>query len=227
MASRAIRETRLWVGRLSGWPAAAVMIGAALVVEASAPVAVAGGAQQLAQADPPLREHFEVLRPATLEPAEAEAIHRSMGRQMADRYAVSQHPVAERYIDWQRQNASPYRSATHGAHYVSQYTNAVAKNYALFEQAGTLPVGLIVAKDSFTALADGDIYPGPLFIMEKMDAGFNPPSGDWRYTMIMPDGSLFGVTKGEGAESVAFCVGCHAAVRHQDHLFFIPPPFRP
>ena len=205
--------------------AAALAIGVALAV--APPVARAGGGQQVAQADqPPPREHFKVLRPATLAPAEAEAIHLAMGRQMADRYAVSKHPVAERYIDWRRQNSSAYRSATHGARYVSQYTNPVAADYARFEQAGTLPVGSIVAKDSYTALEGGDIYPGPLFIMEKMQAGFNPPSGDWRYAMIMPDGSLFGVTKGEGAQSVEFCIGCHAMKRHHDHLYFIPPPFR-
>ena len=212
---------------LSGHWLAVLAIGVALAVAAARPVAMADSARQLAQAGEPLRrEHFTVLRPATLEPAEAEAIHRAIGRQMADRYAVSRHPVAERYIYWRRQNSSPYRSATHGARYVSQYTNAAAADYARFEQAGTLPVGSIVAKESFTALAGGDVYPGPLFIMEKMESGFNPPSGDWRYTMIMPDGSLFGVTGGEGAQSVAFCIGCHAAMRHQDHLYFILQPFR-
>ena len=92
-----------------GWVAVLAM-GVALAV--AGPVAMAGGAQQLAQADAPPREHFKVLRPANLNPAEAEAIHRAMGRRMADRYAVSRHPVAERYITWRRQNASPYRSAS-------------------------------------------------------------------------------------------------------------------
>lgn len=68
---------------------------------------------------------------------------------------------------------------------------------------------------------------GPLFIMEKMQAGFNAESGDWRYTMIMPDGSVFGTTKGRGAAKMKFCAECHASVGEaQDHLFFLPAEYR-
>jgi hypothetical protein len=59
-----------------------------------------------------------------------------------------------------------------------------------------LPAGSVVAKDSFAVTAAGDVFAGPLFIMEKMSQGFNAASRDWRYTMIMPDGSVFGVTNG-------------------------------
>ncbi len=62
--------------------------------------------------------------------------------------------------------------------------------------------------------------------MEKMAAGFSDDTGDWRYTMIMPDGSLFGVTKGEGAERVEYCIGCHLARERYDHLYFPPEEYR-
>jgi phosphoserine aminotransferase len=63
--------------------------------------------------------------------------------------------------------------------------------------------------------------------MEKMPAGFNPASRDWRYTMIMPDGSLFGMTKGESSERVTFCITCHqTAGDNSDHLFFVPDDYR-
>ena len=68
--------------------------------------------------------------------------------------------------------------------------------------------------------------PGALFLMEKMPDGFNHASGNWRYTMIMPDGSIFGTTGGVGAKQVQFCISCHLAVEHQDHLFFIPEEYR-
>jgi len=70
------------------------------------------------------------------------------------------------------------------------------------------------------------VAPGPLFLMEKMPAGFNYVSGDWRYTMIMPDGRIFGVTKGENAERVEYCITCHLAREDNDHLFFVPEAFR-
>jgi len=64
-------------------------------------------------------------------------------------------------------------------------------------------------------------------VMEKMPQGFNPVSGDWRYTMIMPDGSLFGVTNAEGSDRVEFCVTCHKMAGEQtDHLFYIPERYR-
>ena len=69
--------------------------------------------------------------------------------------------------------------------------------------------------------------PGPLFIMEKMAAGFNKPSGDWRYSMVMANGAFMGTTNGKGSASVAFCIECHASVAEdQDHLFFLPEEVR-
>ncbi len=73
--------------------------------------------------------------------------------------------------------------------------------------------------------ASGKVRPGPLFIMEKMSAGFSPESGDWRYTMIMPDGSVFGATKGRNADKVQFCADCHGGADN-DSMFFLPEEYR-
>ena len=74
--------------------------------------------------------------------------------------------------------------------------------------------------------ADGDIAPGPIFVMEKMAAGFNYVSGDWRYSVIGPEGEVWGTTNGAGAERVEFCIGCHLAREKYDHLYFVPKKFR-
>jgi len=87
-------------------------------------------------------------------------------------------------------------------------------------------VGSIIAKDSLAVTDDNKILPGPLFLMEKMPAGFNYVSGDWRYTMVMPDGSMFGTTNGVGSDNVKFCIACHLAVEAQDHLYFPPKQYR-
>ena len=61
----------------------------------------------------------------------------------------------------------------------------------------------------------------------KMPSGFPGETRDWRYTMIMPDGSVFGTTYGEGSERVEFCATCHAtAGAAPDHLFFVPERYR-
>jgi hypothetical protein len=89
-----------------------------------------------------------------------------------------------------------------------------------------MPEGAVLAKDSFTVTGQGDVFTGPLFLMEKMRPGFSAASRDWRYTMIMPDGSLFGTTDGEGSDKVEFCAHCHATAGGTDDLFFVPEQYR-
>ena len=67
---------------------------------------------------------------------------------------------------------------------------------------------------------------GPLFVMEKMAPGFNAASGDWRYTMALPNGHVLGTTNGKGSDKVEFCIACHATAEDYDHLMFIPEEYR-
>ena len=173
------------------------------------------------------KRHFRVERPADLSNAEALTVYTQVLDEMAGGYRLSGLPSAGDYRRWQRYNTVPYRSATHGERFVSNYANALGRDYGRFEDFGALPTGAILAKDSFAVTARGDVFAGPLFLMEKMPTGFDPAARDWRYSMIMPDGSVFGISKGQGREKVAFCVTCHqAAGDENDHLFFIPEPFR-
>ena len=172
------------------------------------------------------RRQFRVRDPARLKPAAAAAIYRDLADGLADIYAVSGVEAAADYQKWRRYNSSPYLSVTHGQRYVNNYANNLARDYGLFEKSGVLPVGAIIAKDSIAATKDGGVFPGPLFLMEKMAPGFSNATGDWRYSMIMPDGSLFGVTKGKNSERVEYCIGCHLARERFDHLYYPPKKLR-
>lgn len=183
-------------------------------------------AQDAAEAVTPKR-HFRVEGPAALTGTDAQTIYNRILDDMVAGYRLSSFPGAEQYRRWRRYNTVPYRSAQHGERYVNNYANDIAGNYRLFEASGNLPEGAILVKDSFAVTARGDVFSGPLFVMEKMATGFNPESRDWRYSMYMPDGSLFGVTNGEGARRVAFCAVCHkTAGPEQDHLFYVPERYR-
>lgn len=211
------------------------IVGFVLLVGLVALLAVAGlalhggraasGQQDSAIATMP-KSHFKVERPADMFPDTAEAVYQNIRAEMAAGYALARMPGLRNYLGWRRFNKAPYRSATHGARYVNNYGNRLAREYGQFEKVGRLPEGAVLVKDSFTATADGGIYPGPMFVMKKMSAGFNAASGDWRYSMILPDGSLFGETGGVNGESVNFCIGCHATRERYDHLFFLPEEFR-
>jgi hypothetical protein len=90
-----------------------------------------------------------------------------------------------------------------------------------------MPAGTYLMKDSFTVSPDGKIGVGPLFVMRKMSAGFNRASGDWKYAMVMPDGSFFGETNGRNTEGMKFCYECHMLVPPEhDSMYFLPEDFR-
>ena len=172
------------------------------------------------------KRRFRVPNPARLSDADALSIYDRIRDDMAAAYRLSRDPIAERYYTWRRYNRVPYLSATHGDRYINNYANIEAESYGQGD-AAPMPAGAVLAKDSLTVTRQGDVFTGPLFIMEKMPPGFSAETRDWRYTMIMPDGSLFGTTNGEGSERVEFCATCHAtAGDRSDHLFFVPEKYR-
>ncbi|UCH76281.1 MAG: cytochrome P460 family protein [Rhodospirillales bacterium] len=159
--------------------------------------------------------------------AEAAMAYDCVIGQLRAAYGKSGNAVAADYQGWQRYSRVAYQSATHGGRYVQNYANSKGRAYGAFEKAGRMPVGSTLAKDSFTVGAKGQVSPGPLFIMEKMSAGFNPDGGDWKYTMIMPNGAVFGVTGGKNAAGMQFCVDCHIAVGDdQDSMMLLPEEYR-
>ncbi len=169
------------------------------------------------------RRHFRVRNPARLGATEAGLIYRRLSAAIEAAYRRA---VGGGYRDWRRFNTAPYLSSTHGQLYVNNYANQAGAAYGRYERGGPLPVGAVLIKDSIRATADGEIAPGPIFVMEKMAAGFNYVSGDWRYSVVTPEGELWGATNGAGAASVEFCIGSHLAREANDHLYFPPPEFR-
>ena len=117
-------------------------------------------------------------------------------------------------------------SGTHGNRYVQNYGNAKAKAYGKFESAGRMPVGVILAKDSFQVTGAGKVAVGPLFVMEQVSAGWNKASDDWKYSMVLPTGAIMGVTKGTNSNAMKFCYECHISVAEdQDSLLFLPEEY--
>ncbi len=163
---------------------------------------------------------------AELTDAEAVKVYDCLMKELKAAYAKSDDATAVSYQAWPRYSKHAYVSGTHGNRYVQNYANATARAYGAYEKAGRMPAGSVLAKDSFAVTPKGKVTVGPLFIMEKMNAGFNPDSDDWRYTMIMPNGAVFGVTKGAGSKKVAFCIGCHMSVSEVDSMLFLPDEYR-
>ncbi len=174
----------------------------------------------------PAEDHFKIERPVDLSPAEAEALYQGIAASTVRGYALSREPAAKRYRSWRRYNTAPYRSAAHGNRYVNNYGNAKAGGYDSLKPGEKMPPGAVLVKDSFTLDTARIPRGGALFIMEKLARGAAPDQGDWRYVMIMPDGSYFGDSRGQNRAAVAFCHVCHGAESDRDALLFMPEGYR-
>lgn len=152
-------------------------------------------------------------------------MYKELARRLQENYAKSGVKIAAAYQGWKQYNKLTYQSATHGERYVNNYANDVARDYGKYDAEKVLSVGSVLAKDSIVPQANGRAQLGPLFVMEKMPAGFNQASADWKYTLVMPDGAVIGETNGKGSANVTFCYECHAAAG-ASQAFFLPEELR-
>jgi len=164
---------------------------------------------------------------ADLTRAEGVGLYLCLFGEMQAGYAQSGNRFAAEFVDWDIHNAQPFVSAGHGGRYVNTYANEAAAGYARLDEAGPMPAGAVLAMDSFSVSAAGLAAPGPLFLMEKMPAGLAAATGDWRYTLILPDGRIAGTSGGDGAAEVAACHECHRKLGGaRDSLLPVPEEFR-
>lgn len=138
------------------------------------------------------------------------------------------HPIATEYRNWAP--ASSYASAvgTHGNRMLFTFANDVAQEqYLKFEDENVvMPVGSILAKESFNTHTKGDkigqVRSGPLFLMEKVAKGTFDETANWKYTLITPAGAAWlesGVT--DAAKVQKFCHECHAnTLEFQDGMYY-------
>ncbi len=132
-----------------------------------------------------------------------------------------------KWTKFQRVSKHGYVSDTHGGRFADNYVNKIgAAEYAKYSDEAKMPVGTTTAKPSFTVGKHGKVTLGPIFFMEKMTKGFDPSGGDWRYAMVMPGGSLFGLTGGKNSDGMKFCKECHAGAEDADFMMYLPEEAR-
>ncbi|MHA1190542.1 MAG: cytochrome P460 family protein, partial [Alphaproteobacteria bacterium] len=135
--------------------------------------------------------HFRVEQPARLSPPVAQSIYENAADDLAMGYGLSDYQPARDYRLWAKFNTFPYLSATHGNRYVNNFANAKASNYGELAEGEKMVPGAVLAKDSFTVTKGRRVFAAALFLMEKLEAGQNPDTADWRYVLVLPDGSVF------------------------------------
>lgn len=158
--------------------------------------------------------------------AEAEAAYQCVIDKIAGIYGKIERLDIGKYQGWKRYNTVAYPSGTHGGRMVNNYGNDTGKAYGKYEESGVMPVGTVLAKDSFGVNKKGEVKVGPLFTMVKMESGFNADSADWEYALYTPKGKLMGATNGDNSKKVKFCIGCHLGAEDFDQMFFLPDDYR-
>ncbi len=169
--------------------------------------------------------HLAIEDPAILKTDEINAVYDKLKERMAGGYALSKLPEIKNYQSWRLYNSEPYISATHGQRYVNNYANKLVTNYGRLKKDEGYPVGAVFAKDTITVTSERKTYPGAMFVMEKLAPGTNPDTADWRYIMVLPDGSMLGDTTGDEPEAVEYCHDCHIQKSQEDYVFYVPEEY--
>jgi hypothetical protein len=146
---------------------------------------------------------------------------------------VPTEPVAESsWSDWKsftNVSPGPWISKTHGKRFVEIYVNDVALE-AYKSRETALPVGSIVVKPSWENEDGKPGADGPLFVMEKMAAGFAPDSDDWLYVFQWQNPPEKWAAKigtnvdwRSPSEKIEYCSDCHDVL---DRGLGMPPKER-
>lgn len=106
---------------------------------------------------------------------------------------------------WERASRNPAFSPAHGGRHLLTYVNAAgARDYLRFSDSDvTMPVGTLIAAESFSVDERGRAQPGPLFLMEKVELGRSPQTDDWFYMAVAPNGSPMVM------DVISACSACH------------------
>ena len=135
--------------------------------------------------------------------------------------------------DWQsyqKMNSRPVPSKTHGGRFVDTYVNEVG--VAAYQGEADIAVGTVIVKTSWEG-KDGapTTTPGPIFVMQKMEAGYAPDHDDWYYAIhwAQPTEAQLELLKGPiywrgHSPKVGYCYKCHD--NYDRELGGVPPDYR-
>lgn len=135
---------------------------------------------------------------------------------MAQGYASKGNETAAAYRGWTVTSTRPAVAGPHGNRLLQTFANDMAaEEYLKFASEGVdMPAGAILAKESIGInKKKEEARVGPLFIMEKLDAGGAPDAQDWLYSAVQPNGKPMRISQ-------SFCADCHMNWKAQDSLAY-------
>ncbi len=149
---------------------------------------------------------------------EAHDVYLCLERKMFDGYNtgpkrwVNPNHVGQ-YRTWDPVSTLPANPGVHSNRFLFSYVNQIGSaTYKQYAEGVSMPVGTVIAKESFTITSKGKAKKGPLFFMEKVAPGTSPKTNDWFYTMVNANGkpAVINVFKA--------CNECHSGFEDTDFL---------
>lgn len=136
-------------------------------------------------------------------------------------YQKGDNPVAKDYVNWKAAATGPAKPGFHSNRYLMTYVNEIGHStYVAYASSDVnMPIGSLVAKESYKLKKGGKIKAGPLFIMEKVGADKAPKADGWLYSGVKANGKPMKFKQ-------AFCHNCHKAYKAQDALGYPVPDVR-
>lgn len=151
---------------------------------------------------------------------EAKAIYDCLAEAMHDGYVQGDKKwipaeFVEDYRDWRQASTGPAAPGWHSGRFLLTWVNdAGYDEYVKYDtENADMPVGTVIAKESFEVSDTGEAKPGPLFIMQKVAEEKTPQTDGWYYMMVAPNGAP------QAVEVMSACNECHSGFGDgQDYL---------
>lgn len=155
-------------------------------------------------------------------PEQVAALYDCVRDDLAAAYASGGNEVGLAYRGWDAAATGPAVPGVHGERFLNTFVNEVGHaayvQYIEDDESFEMPVGSVVAKESFT-VRDGAPRLGPLFIMTRVENDAAPDTEGWVYSAVQPNGQPMGFEQ-------SFCHDCHSAFFGGDNLGYPVPEVR-
>jgi hypothetical protein len=185
-----------------------------LLITAAAVAALISGAQTAAADGHEAACTFE-KDPFDFDDAEVAALYECVADDLEAGYGANDHEIGAVYRTWGAGATGPALPGVHGERFLNTFINEVGYEQYIEYAYGddfVMPVGTVIAKESYKLRKDGTPRLGPLLIMTKVEAGTEAEEfGNWVYSGVQPNGKNMGVKQ-------SFCHDCHSAYADQDNL---------
>lgn len=153
---------------------------------------------------------------------QVQGIYDCIKEKLREGYAAEGVEIAKEYQGWKAASTLPAVNGSHGKRFLMTFVNETGfAEYTKFsDERGPMPVGSILAKESFNVNKKGEVKQGPLFFMVKAEAGGDAKEyGDWVYSAYSTKGKAMKIKQ-------AFCHGCHSAFEDQDAMGYPGEDYR-